>query len=317
MLKYVFDQEQLEGFNNIIGDKNDISILNYFETKELSDEDKSFFTEQGLINSEGKIKDEVKEDIELLAKPDSLVTFMFTGGAAKYEHTISHDTNKGKQISFTVTPDYFTIDDATEEQEVVDLIVDFVGNSSLKSVSLKERISVEEAFVLAAMIDMERRSILRAFVDELPYSRSRYGFNMIWRMVHSSNESIQWFVYCISQVVGEHVTLRQEQVKTVLDGLKEKELISEQDGQYQLSQELCQLANRMIIIDNVINVEAVGKNKEQEIINTGFTCMQSGIHDLLFIDYDGSEILLETISSELLLEYIGRFLKLEVFNSEN
>ena len=118
-------------------------------------------------------------------------------------------------------------------------------------------------------------------------------------------------------MVGEHVTLRQEQVKTVLDGLREKELISEQDGQYQLSQELCQLANRMIIIDNVINVEAVGKNKDQEIINTGFTCMQSGIHDLLFIDYDGSEILLETISSELLLEYIGRFLKLEVFNSEN
>ena len=103
MLKYVFDQEQLEGFNNIIEDKNDISILNYFETKELSDKDKSFFTEQGIINSEGKIKDEIKEDIEVLAKPDSLVTFMFTGGAAKYEHTISHGTNKDKQISFTVS----------------------------------------------------------------------------------------------------------------------------------------------------------------------------------------------------------------------
>ena len=149
------------------------------------------------------------------------------------------------------------------------------------------------------MLDMERRSILRAFVDELPYSRSGYGFNMIWRMVHSSNESIQWFVYCMSQVVGEHITLRPEQVKSVLEGLKEKELISEQDEQYQLSKDLYQLANRMIIIDNVINVEAVGKNKQEEIINTGFTCMQSGIHDLLFIDYDGSEILLETISSEL------------------
>ena len=121
----------------------------------------------------------------------------------------------------------------------------------------------------------------------------------------------------MSQVVGEHITLRPEQVKSVLEGLKEKELISEQDEQYQLSKDLYQLANRMIIIDNVINVEAVGKNKQEEIINTGFTCMQSGIHDLLFIDYDGSEILLETISSELLLEYIGRFLKLEVFNSEN
>ncbi len=313
MLKYVFDEGQLKGFNKIIGEKNDISILNYFETKELTDEDKDFFTQQGIIDTEGNIKEDKKRQLDVLANPEALVTFMFTGGAAKYEHTISRDASK-KDISFTATPEYFTIDNVTEGQELIDLIVDFVGKSSLKSVSLHQRVSVEEAFVLAAMLDMERRSILRAFVDELPYSRSRYGFNMIWRMVHSSNASIQWFVYCMSEVVGEHITLRQEQVKNVLEELKKKELISEENGQYQLSRDLCQLANRMIIIDNVINVEAVGKNMANEVINTGFTCMQSGIHDLLLIDYDGSEVLLETISSNVLLEYIERFLKFEVFN---
>ena len=76
-------------------------------------------------------------------------------------------------------------------------------------------------------------------------------------------------------------------------------MISEHDGQYQLSDSLSQLSNRMIVIDNVLSVETIGTDKEDKQVSSGFTCLQSGIHDLLRIDYDGTDVVFETISSAL------------------
>lgn len=315
MLKCVLNQEQIECLNHVIGDKNDISVLNNFETRELSETDKTFFEEKGIINKDGEIQEDMKETIDILSNPASLVKLMFTGGINKYEHTICYDKSLKRNLSFTSGIDYFTLDNEIKDTEVLALFEDFVGKSSMKSMNFHHKLSPQEALVTAALMDMERRTILRAFVDELPYTNNRYSFNMIWRMVHSSNASIQWFVYCIGEVLGEHLTLKQDHLKQILEQLVEKELISESEGQYQLSGMLCQLSNRMIVIDNVLSIETIGTDSEDQRVSAGFTCMQSGIHDLLRIDYDGTDVLFETISSALLLENIERFMKMEAFSN--
>lgn len=314
-MNYILNNDQLESLNYLIddsiGEKNDLSVLNNYGSKELAEEDKEFFQENNIINNDGNIMD--REIFDVLAKPSALAKFMLTGGTNKFEYTISYDKNKHKNIAFTKTPDYYMIDDETKRKDITDMVGDFVGKTKLKSISIKQKFSPEEAIVIAAMIDLERRTILRAFVDELPYTNNKYGVNMTWRMVHGSSKSIQWLVYCISEVIGEDISLKQDQVKEVLDQLKEKGIVSEQYGQYQLSDELSQLANRMIIINNIMTLETMGNNSEEELISAGFTCIQSGVHDILLLDYDGSEVLFETVSSELLLEYIDKFLKLDNF----
>lgn len=316
MLKQVFDKEQIDGLNYVIKQKNDMSILNSFNNKELTEANKIFLNEAGIIDKDGNIREEQKEALEILSNPQALVKLMFTGGVNKYEHTISYDKSYDKYLSFTTAQDYYTIDTETSYTDITKIVEDFVGKSNLKSLNFNQKLSMQEALVAAAMIDMERRAILRAFVDELPHSSNSYTFNMIWRMVHSSNASIQWFVYCFSEVIGEHITLRQEQLKQILEQLVIKELIIEKDRQYHLSDALCQLANRMIVIDNVLAVETIGSGKDAKRNSAGFTCMQAGIHDLLVVDYDGSEVVIETISSAALLENIKNFLKMEAFRNE-
>ncbi len=316
MLKQVFDKEQIDGLNYVIKQKNDMSILNSFNNKELTEANKIFLNEAGIIDKDGNIREEQKEALEILSNPQALVKLMFTGGVNKYEHTISYDKSYDKYLSFTTAQDYYTIDTETSYTDITKIVEDFVGKSNLKSLNFNQKLSMQEALVAAAMIDMERRAILRAFVDELPHSSNSYTFNMIWRMVHSSNASIQWFVYCFSEVIGEHITLRQEQLKQILEQLVIKELIIEKDRQYHLSDALCQLANRMIVIDNVLAIETIGAGKDNKKNSAGFTCMQAGIHDLLVVDYDGSEVVIETISSAALLENIKNFLKMEAFRNE-
>jgi hypothetical protein len=53
------------------------------------------------------------------------------------------------------------------------------------------------------------------------------------------------------------------------------------------------------------------QGKNNEIVNSGFTCVQSGVHDLLFLDYNNKDVIFETISSVRLKDYLQHF-----FNAE-
>jgi hypothetical protein len=97
----------------------------------------------------------------------------------------------------------------------------------------------------------------------------------------------------------------------VLEQLTEKGLVTKHGGQYQLSSELSLVSNRMIIIDNVLSVQTSKQEASGEILSYGFTCIQSGVHDLLFLDYNGKVIIFETISSVRLIDYLERFLNCE------
>lgn len=310
-MNYVFDKEKLYSLNQIIGDKNSLSILSNYDSKDMSEEDKSFLQEKAIIDSDNNIIE--KENFDILANPDSLVKFMLTGGASKYEHTVSYNDKKDKMVSFSEAPDYFMIDDETKIQDILNTIQNFIGKSNLKSVSFEQKFSEEEAIVIAAMLDLERRTTLRTFVDELPYTNNKYGVNMVWRTIHSSSKNIQWLVYCISEVIGKEISIGQDQVKEVLEELKEKTIVTEQYGQYQLTSSLSQLANRMVIIDNVMSVEVLGTRDNKDKTSAGFTCLQSGVHDILLFDYDGQDVLTKTVSSEVLLENIERLFNFDGF----
>lgn len=317
MLGQIFNQEQMEILNHLINEKNDMSILNGFDAREMSDEKKTFFIEKGIIDGEGNLCDDKKEVFKILSHPEALVKIMFSGGVNKYEHTISYDKALQNYISYTVLQDSYTLNNETTIEEILSLIEDFIGKSSLKSINIYQKFNVQEAIVIASMLDLERRTVLRAFADELSYSNNGHSFNMIWRMVHSSNSSIQWLVYCFSEVIGEHLTLKQDQLKAVLGQLVDKKLIYENAGQYHLSDSMCQLANRMIVIDNILAIETIGSAKDDKRTGSGFTCLQASIHDLLIVDYDGRDVLIETISSSSLLDNIHGFLKAEAFRNND
>lgn len=306
-MKYILNSNQLEGLNKILDSKNDISILNNYGETDLSDKDESYLIKKGILNEEASLGE--NEIFDILANPSTITKFMITGGANKYEHIISYDESEEKQVAFSTSPEYFIIDDNVDNKTTINTIVDFLGSSSLKSLNINIKLSAKEAIVLGGMLDLERRSLLRAFVDELPYTNNKYGVNMIWRMIHEYKESIQWLVYNLSEVIGQEISLELDQVKEILDELAKKGLLTEEYGQYQLNEDYSKLANRMIILDNIMTFEMISNSLQKSV---GFVCIQSGVHDILIIDYDGNDLLLETVSSQRLLEYIERLLKGEI-----
>jgi hypothetical protein len=315
MLICTLDREKIESLNSVIQSRNNLSPLNRFAAKDFSEDGRDVLSRIGMVDLEGNLKDTVRPTMNILSHPHAVVKVIFTGGAGTYEHNVNFDPTFHNHVSFTVTPESFSIDDESDPQSIVKVLEDFVGRSSLKSINLSKKFNTTEALVIAAVIDMERRSALRAFVDEIPMVHNSYNTNMIWRIINSTSSSIQWLVSVISEVIGEHLSLSLHQVQEANDGLIAKGAITQIGGLYQLSGELSQLPGRMIIIDNILSVQAAKQEDDCKIISTGFTCIQSGVHDLLFLDYNGRDIVFETITSARLLNYVERLLNCESYFS--
>lgn len=316
MIKCTLEREKLEGFNKLICEKNNLSPLNKYETKDFSEDDLTILNRMGMISLEGNLFNSIKPTINLLSNPQTVVNLTFTGGAGSYEHYISYDNELSNYVTFTITPDSFTIDDETNAKNIINVLKDFVGISNLKTLNISQQFSSTEALVIAALIDMDRKSKLRAFVDELPYNRNSYNASMIWRIINSTCTSIQWFVSVINEIIGEHPSLTVQQVQSALELLTEKGAVIQKGVQYQLSDTLDHLSDRMVIVDNTLSVQITRSDEIYGIVSSGFTCLQSGVHDLLLLDYNGKDLVFETISSVKLIDYLEQFMNCHTYISK-
>ena len=96
---------------------------------------------------------------------DAFVKFMFTAGIDKFEYTIFYDTTKEKQVLFEINSEEYTIDDKVKRKDILNLIENFIGNSPLKSINLSKKYRPKEALILGAMLDLERKTILKASIS--------------------------------------------------------------------------------------------------------------------------------------------------------
>jgi hypothetical protein len=304
----MFDRERITSLNAVIKDRNDLSSLNSFASNELSQDDISCLNDLGITDKEGQLVENVQSAMDILANPYTVLKVNFTGGAGTYVHTVSYDKTLENYVSLTSTPDIVSIEDEANPVTILKTLEEFIGNNSLKSAEVSIKLSINEALVVAAMIDMEKKYILRAFVDELPFNHNSYNATLIWRMINSTSSNIQWLVYIINSITGDTFNISQKQVQEALDQLMNKGAVIKGGLLYQLSNELSILSNRMIIVDNILSIQISKKAEDSHVISTGFTCVQSGVHDLLFLDYNGTDIIFESISSADLMERISQML---------
>lgn len=308
MVKCNFDRKKMDNLSAFLKEKNNLSVLNQFTSRNLTQDDMRALNEIGIIDINGQVTDRFRPVLNIISKPSAMVKMEFTGGVGTYEQYINCDSSYERNVFLTMTPNTVSIEDEVDTLSISNLIEEFVGRSGLKSIHLSFKVSINEALVIAAMLDMERKSTLRAFVDEIPSTSNLYNANMIWRIINSTNSSIQWFVYIINNMVGDHVSLSRQQVQDAIDQLIDKGIIVKNDAQYKLSNDLSILSNRMLIIDSILSIQASKQVEGTGITSTGFQCVQSGVHDLLFLDFNGKELLFETISSTKLMDYIKQFL---------
>jgi hypothetical protein len=94
------------------------------------------------------------------------------------------------------------------------------------------------------------------------------------------------------------------QILTALGSLAEKGLTVPDGSAYRLSEESAYLARRMLIIDTSLVLTAGHLGPDGIVSVGGFTCLQAGVHDLLYLDATAGTVEIQAVSSAIILDYI-------------
>ena len=309
MITCTISKKNMESLSLALGEKNKLSLLSSDVNRELSKDDQIALDQMGVTDIEGNINPLIQPTMNILSQPYAVVKMYFTGGSSIFEHNINYDENFDKYVSVTVTPKHICIDDVSQPISIISVLKNFIGISNIKSIEISGKYNEYEARVLASVLDIERRAYLRAFVDEISITSTTFNSNMIWRITNSTSSSIQWLVSIIGDIIGSHESLSLQQVQMGIDGLVEKGVLEKDGDQYRCIGQMSKLSGRMIIIDNILSTRISKINSDNNIVSSGFTCVQSGVHDLLFLDYDGKEVSFEMITSSALLDCMEKFIR--------
>ncbi|NLJ40299.1 MAG: response regulator [Clostridiales bacterium] len=208
------------------------------------------------------------------------------------------------------------IDEKTSDEDITIVLKDYIGNSDQKSLGLEYKLSIEEVMVVSAIMDLERKSILRAFLDGYPYTQNSYDYNKIWTAMYSTSPTTQWLVHIVNEIIGSYDPLSQQQVQNIIDNLVIDGTLVCHDGFFKLPEDIYMLANRLIIIDNILSITAPKEDASDKVFPSRLIAIQSGLHDILSVECHDKDIIFKTVSPKELIKSVGSIMDSQHYSCE-
>jgi hypothetical protein len=120
-------------------------------------------------------------------------------------------------------------------------------------------------------------------------------------------KSFQWLNNVIRELIDEE-NVPALQIPAALASLADKGIVLRTGSAYRLSDDAVFLAQRMLVIDTTVVLTSGQMAPDGTASIAGFTCLQAGVHDLLYFDTSTGTVEIQAISSAAVLEFIRIFM---------
>ncbi len=306
-LEIQLDSKILKSLGNMVSVKQSmISPFNKGGDIELTASEKDALNKSGVLDGTGKIVDNVNSSIEALATANAYGRVQFTSGLELFEN-ISYFSKEGHAVAITNSKDGLILQDPAPTAEIIDGLKQYTGESLVKKCELNIEISAEETLALAGIIDLYRKSFLSAIANEKELVLETYRIDDIYNAIVNCKEDTQWLAYVMKRMTGIS-EITTEMIKKALENLIISELVISDNKGYKAGEKTATLANAILIVNQLLTMDAGREADNGEVVKVGFTCLQAGLHEILSIDANGDQIRLEMISSAEMIEYVTHFM---------
>jgi hypothetical protein len=304
--EFILREEHLPLFSWLTGsDSNSISPWKQVEPKEVGAQERQLLTEAGLADERGNLKEDIARVVDMLKKPERFARIRLISGPIAIEQVIYSCGPSGEQVSITPDVEGLLVRYPAPVFVLLSAFMEYLGSSTLVSSSLNMKVDGNTALVFAGLIDLHRRRLLLDRGAMRSSQRGYYSSGDILQGIRFTPSDGQWLVTAIKKFVGEEVSLGEKDVEQSLSKLEQLQLVKLADDAYTLEGEALALGNSFLIISQALHLElGVLTNKDEAVRSTGL-CLQAGLHDNLYLDSEGDEIILEAISSS----YIGEMMR--------
>ncbi|MGE5416047.1 MAG: zinc ribbon domain-containing protein [Acidobacteriota bacterium] len=305
-LKLLLDPNLLGLLGSLVpGTKSASSPFRHGIERTPTDQDTSALTALGIIDNAGKVSAEHLPILNLLASTPAFARIGFAGGYGLLEYVNYFSTEGTTSVSFITCNDGLIIDSPSVTDDVLTQIRQYTGSSELLSSEIDIDLPNIEAVVLAALIDLQRRSTLRSIAEDTSV-QNEFSMDRIYSCVNSEINNAQWLVTAVKKLTD--VKPEWLDVQNALTALQQQGYAKRGTIGFELNDDLQLLAKNLLIIDNALNLRTGREFAEGQVVQAGFVCLQSGVHALLLVENVGDLVHFQSITAALMLEYLRYFL---------
>ena len=293
---------------SVPGEKTPLSLLSTNQN-DVGTDKMSRLRTAGVTTDSDRVRPEYIQMLDTIAKTRNVASLKYTAGSRLYEFVTSFPEASDKQsVSVLRDANKLIIESPSAVEDAFTLIDQNIGHSRLASSNFSERLTVEEALDVFALMDLVRSSILRAIADETDLKTLTFDLQAITKKALNQKETIQSLTYVLKSKLKLSAPPTTNQIKAGLKSLVNKKMVTQENDKYKLNDALNHFAGRLTVIDNLVSVDAGRFTDDNRLLNANFTALQSGVNDILYFENHINEIVVKSIPAMALVGLVAKFL---------
>jgi hypothetical protein len=306
--QYVISPHLLSGLAGLIpGEKSPLSPLNIPNPPELSTDQRAELVETGMFDQNGLVES-ARLLLAALSEVPSFARVRLNAPTGYLDEAI-HFTGDGSQtIGISNTPDGLILATPGEPDEILKHLSEYIGNSAHAASEWSVALPPQEMLVLAALLDLRRKAVLRAILDQQPVAPPAGDPQSVTSAIQSMWSNSQWLTSAIQNTVNLTAAPDVQMVHTALLSLADKELAWLQDGDFLPDPEIITVIDRFLLIGTILTLDAGNTNLQGRFVLSRHSWLQTGISEMLHISREGELLQLEVVSPAAVLEKLRFFL---------
>ena len=264
-------------------------------------------TALGICDAEGMITADKKDIVSSLAMAEAFTRIYLTTPRRVIEY-IAYFAPDGRIAGLTNDGGMQQVTLPAPNDAMLELIRQTIGFSRYRSISFTAKLNRAETLVFSAVIDLQRKEMLRKFADGKKAERIAVSGKDVQEMLKIPPGNIQWLSSAFVDLFSQKWIPKPGDIDRIFDSLAKKGLITTSGDGFSLSDEGIILTRNHLMPSMYLTL-TTGKGQPSGKTNiAGFSCIISGIHDILYIDHNADEVELEAVTSAEIHDYAKTFL---------
>lgn len=308
-LRFALDVAQLAGIASMLQtEKSVISPLNFSQIAVLTSAQLAQLREAGVMGEGEKIREDVMPALDALSSARAYARVHLSAPGQYQDYAMYFGAPLEGDASISSTPQGLEIEFPANPAGFMDLLEGLTGNFAHLNQEWEVALPPFEALSLAVLMDQRRRAVLKAIAEDKPALPAPSDPAALAEAVNKSVDMPQWLVSVVKNLAGLALPVSAAQLQPALQALVGKGLAWQDKTQVFPSQPVLMLADRMLLVSNVISLDAAHANEQGAVAAQHCMCLQSGLADVLHLELADGQLHMRCISSAQMVDMLEDYL---------
>lgn len=272
----------------------------------VSEETRARLTAAGAIDAQG-VRQELRSSLHALASATASTSLTFLGSDVLIELLLWTSGDRRTVGVSAASDDTLRLQDPPPTEAVLSAIGDLVGHSGLRALDLTLQLPIDDAFVVAAIVDTQRRGLLRRFASNGETSEPTVGVTEISAAVDEASKGEPGLLDAVARLCPTGAP-DAGRVAHAVARLSRGGIVEGNPSAVRLVGPLAELPSHFPLIRAEVELgNACISNAD--VRRLGFICLQAGVSDLLLVERVEDQVRFEVVSADTVVGYLECFLR--------